>query len=215
MRPPSLRVEVRVGEQVRDDLAHARRVGERGGQRRGDVDLELLVGARRSAGAISAATSRTTSATAIGRRWISSWPASTRATSSRSLTRSTSRLVRQQDDVDELALALGRARSAPSSSTKPLIDVSGRAQLVRGGRDELALGALEAGALGRVAHGQDDAVGAAAAPIRAAVTASVRPSCVDLDLRAERLARAAAAARGRRRRCGPARARARAPRRAG
>ena len=92
-RPPSLGVEVRVGEQVGDDLAHARRVGAARRAARARCRRRAPARARRSAGAISAATSRTASATEIGRRWISSWPASTRATSSRSLTRSTSRLV--------------------------------------------------------------------------------------------------------------------------
>ncbi len=66
---------------------------------------------------------------------------------------------RAQDDVDELALALGHVLGAPFEQLDEALDRGQRAaQLVRGGRDELALGPLEPGTLGDVTHGPHDAV---------------------------------------------------------
>ena len=66
---------------------------------------------------------------------------------------------RFEDDVDELALALGHALGrALEQLDEPLDRGQRAAQLVRGGRDELALGALEPGALAHVADRPDDAL---------------------------------------------------------
>ncbi len=101
--------------------------------------------------------------TSIGRRLISTWSASIRATSSRSLTRSTSRSVERRmmstNSRWRSVMALGRAREQLDEA----LDRGERtAQLVRGGGHEVALGPLEPGAFGHVAHRPHDAVGAGA-----------------------------------------------------
>ncbi len=66
---------------------------------------------------------------------------------------------RLEDDLDELALALGHALRRALEQLDEALDRRQRAaQLVRRGRDELALGALEPGALAHVADGPDDAL---------------------------------------------------------
>ena len=61
---------------------------------------------------------------------------------------------RLQDDLDELALAIGHVvRGALEQLDEPLDRGEGAAQLVRGGGHELALGPLQTRTLAHVVHG--------------------------------------------------------------
>ena len=91
----------------------------RGSCRSSSCDLSAI------RGSISVATSRTASTTSVGRRWISNCPASMRATSSRSLTRSTSRFVERRITSRNSRCFSSSPSERDKSSTKPLIDVSG------------------------------------------------------------------------------------------
>ncbi len=76
-------------------------------------------------GSIRVATSRTASTTSVDRRWISNCPASMRATSSRSFTRSTSRFVESRITSTNSRCFASSPSDRDRSSTNPLIDVSG------------------------------------------------------------------------------------------
>ena len=123
----------------------------------GQLERRAAGPCRRCAGASASATSRTTSRRSMARRWTSTRPASTRATSSRSLTRSTSRLV-DTATMSTNSRWRSRQRLVGGQQLDEALDRGQRAaQLVRGGRDELALQPLQPRALGRVAHGPGDA----------------------------------------------------------
>ena len=146
------RVEVGVGEQVGDDLAHAGGIGVGGGSDRGDVD-------RRASGRASSIRGRMQRGDLADRlvdrrsaaAGSASRPASTRATSSRSLTRSTRRFVESRM-MSTNSRCLGVERRRRREQLDEALDRGQRrAQLVRRGRDELALEPLEPRALGHVA----------------------------------------------------------------
>ena len=146
------RVQVGVGDQVRDDLpapAPGRRARGRRPARRG----RTAAGACPRSGARSAPPPR--GPPRRGRSdgaTISTRSASIRATSRRSLTSSVKPVGRLEDDLDELALALAHALGRAVEQLDEALDRRQRAaQLVRGGRGELALGPLEPRSLGRVA----------------------------------------------------------------
>ncbi len=155
-------VEVGVGEQVGNDLAHATCVGERERQRGGDVHAELLVSLRDP-----------------GPHQLGNFAHGLadvdRPTVDLDMVGLDPRYVEQivdevdqpvggaQDDLDELALTRRHVlRRAGEQLHEPLDRRQRAAELVRRGRDELRLRALEPRALGHVADGPDDAVMAAA-----------------------------------------------------
>ena len=160
MDPPALRgVEVGVGQQVGDDLADAAGVGERERQRRGDVDAELLVLlldprphqlgdlADRLADVDRAAVDL--DVVGLDARDVE-----------QVVDELDEPVGRAQDDLDELALALGHVLGRAVEQLDEALDRGQRAaELVRGGGDELTLGALEPSPLGDVADRPDDAVG--------------------------------------------------------
>ena len=173
--PSSARVEVGVGHEVRDDLAHARRDrrapagAARGSARRGAGAWPA------TRGAISAATSSTVVAQVDAARLDLELAGLDARDVEQVVDELDEPVGRLQRDADELALALGEvlvARSSRSSSMKPLIDVSG----LRSSCDAVATKSLLACSrrARSVMSRSVQTTPPSGPPRRAAVTASVR-----------------------------------------
>ena len=154
-----LRVQVGVGQEVRHDLANARRIRECQRQVGCDVDAELLVlvGDPRP----HQLDDLLDGLADVDRTAVDLDVIGLDARHVEQVVDEVDEAVgRLEDDLDELALSLGHALRRALQQLDESLDRRQRAaQLVGGRRDELALGALEPGALAHVADGPHHAVG--------------------------------------------------------
>ncbi len=150
------RVQVRVGQQVGDDLADPPRIGERRRQRRRDVRGQVLV--LRDDARLHQLDHLVHDLADIDRAPVDLDVVGLDPRHVEQVVDELDEPVgRLEDDVDELALALGHVLGRALEQLDEALDRGQRtAQLVRGGRDELALGPLEASTLAHVPHGPHD-----------------------------------------------------------